>query len=88
MTREEQIEALISVALNNDWTFQSYSGRFMYGANCPAIVGRDPNRIIEKATKVGVNHSRTDNMGLDYVVYWPEITLLAGEDQIDGEDDE
>ncbi len=46
-----------------------YSGRGMYGAHCVAtIVGRGGD--LEDLRKAGAT---VDHMGLDYVVYWPDI---------------
>lgn len=46
-----------------------YSGRGMYGARCVAtIVGRGGD--LEDLPKSG---ALVDNMGLDFVVYWPEV---------------
>lgn len=40
-----------------------YSGRFMYGAKCPAVVCR--------SGEFGFKGCRSDNMGLDMVYYMP-----------------
>jgi len=43
-----------------------YSGRFMYGRECPSVTVENPNDFI---AEMGMKGLRTDNMGLDYVVY-------------------
>lgn len=48
-----------------------YSGRGMYGAKCDGIVGSDFIDIIETAAANGLTGAKYDNMGHDYIVYWP-----------------
>ncbi len=43
-----------------------YSGRFMFGRECPAVTISNPNDFI---AEMGMKGLRIDNMGLDYVVY-------------------
>ena len=50
-----------------------YSGRGMMGEKCWAIVGSNGIRIIEVAAQHGVTGAQMDNMGFDWVVYWPCI---------------
>ena len=51
-----------------------YSGRGMYGATCYGIVTDDPEGLIERAAELGLKGACTDNMGLDTIVYWRNIT--------------
>lgn len=50
-----------------------YSGRGMFGRECVGIVTDSPMHVIEKAAARGVRGFRTDNMGLDTIVYWPSV---------------
>lgn len=69
-----KIDILSDIAFNKSWDFlDDYSGRGMYGAKCAAIIGPNPNRIIEAAAAKGITGAVVDNMGLDYVVYWPGV---------------
>lgn len=43
-----------------------YSGKGMYGRECPAVVV--PN-ILDFVSEIGMKGLKSDNMGLDYVVY-------------------
>jgi len=52
---------------------EDYSGRNMYGRSCWAIVGPDPVDIIEVAARHSLTGAKFDNMGRDYVVYWPHV---------------
>lgn len=54
---------------------RSYSGRGMMGKTCVAIYceSGDTDDIISTAERYGIKNARTDNMGLDMVVYWPNI---------------
>lgn len=74
---DKQKEALISVA--NDTEVEGclrtdYSGRWMFGRTCWAIESAHPTQIIEAAAARGVKGAKTDEMGLNYIVYWPHIT--------------
>ena len=53
--------------------YHGYSGRGMYGAQCLGIVCPDPVPCIEYAAENGIRGAVYDQMGLDYIVYWPEI---------------
>lgn len=53
--------------------YQGYSGRFMFGKKCLGITGPSTATIIEAAARKGFRKAVTDNMGLDYIVYWPPI---------------
>ena len=51
-----------------------YSGRFMFGKRCVGIITGYIDELIEKAQDEGLDSYSTDNMGLDHIVYWPNIT--------------
>lgn len=75
MTLEEQIEQLEDIAMNiGGEIYPDYSGRFMYGAKCYGIVCDDPIPCIEEAAEAGLRGARHDSMGLQYIVYWPDIS--------------
>ena len=43
-----------------------YSGRYMYGRECPSVVVENPNDFI---AEMGMKGLKIDNMGKNYVVY-------------------
>lgn len=45
----------------------------MYGAQCYGIVCDDPIPCIENAAENGIKGAVYDQMGLQYIVYWPNI---------------
>ena len=51
-----------------------YSGRCMFGKKCVGIITGYIDELIEKAQDEGMDDYSTDNMGLDHIVYWPNIT--------------
>ena len=51
----------------------NYSGRGMFGATCYGIVCANTLYCIEEAASRGIKGARTDNMGKQYIVYWPHI---------------
>jgi len=53
--------------------YEGYSGRCMFGDTCLGIVGPSISDIKAKASRRGFKNHRTDNMGLDYIVYWPDM---------------
>lgn len=50
-----------------------YSGRGMFGKTCMGVICEDPNECLEAAGSLGVRGGRIDNMGKQYIVYWPTI---------------
>lgn len=74
MDLEEKIEILHEVAdeIGGD-LWDNYSGRYMYGLKCYGIVCDEPVRCIEHAAVHGITGASYDNMGLQYIVYWPRI---------------
>jgi len=79
------------------YDYSSYSGRGMYGGHCVAVsTDETPYRLV--ADMVGaatpeeldelvpvLRGTRTDNMGMQVVVYWPSVKC---EDADDREEDE
>lgn len=51
--------------------YRGYSGRCMYGAKCIGIVVPGCNAA---ALKKRIRGASVDSMGLDMIVYWPEIS--------------
>ena len=85
--------------LRDDMGFEirSYSGRGMYGKNCLAIVcySNDIYPIMFALGQGDTDHNiyyeiiqgtRSDNMGLSNVYYWPRVGYVESDD--DKEDDE
>ena len=50
-----------------------YSGRFMYGKTCLSVTTDRPQCLIKSAWALGIYGERTDQMGFDTVVYWPDL---------------
>ncbi len=50
-----------------------YSGRGMFGDICYGIVCDDANKCLEVAGSKGITGGRTDSMGLQMIVYWPNL---------------
>jgi len=74
MNLEEQIETLHEVADRIGGEVRSdYSGRGMYGRRCYGIECSEPLHCIEQAAAQGITGANYDQMGLDYIVYWPRI---------------
>lgn len=74
MNLEEQIEALNEVAdIIGGEIRDDYSGRGMYGRHCYGIDCDDPVSCIEQAATQGITGANYDQMGLQYIVYWPRI---------------
>lgn len=53
--------------------YRHYSGRGMYGAQCLGVECGDVPACIEAAACHGLTGARWDNMGCDYIVYWPKL---------------
>ncbi len=53
--------------------YEKYSGRCMFGDTCLGIVGPNSSLIIYATKRRGFKNHRTDNMGMNYIVYWPYI---------------
>ena len=53
---------------------QSYSGRFMYGKTCLGFTCKSSQQeeLLEIALRHGLRGFRTDSMGRDIIVYWPD----------------
>ena len=79
-TIETYVENLEYLARELDLDFKvisDYSGRAMYGATCIAIIANGEtlftDRLRDELTYIIGDEPRVDNMGLDYVWYWPSL---------------
>jgi hypothetical protein len=71
---EDQIEEIKSLASTFGGTFDPYySGRSMYGKTCLGVITDDPDVLKEEAAGLGIRGAREDNMGRQYIVYWPSL---------------
>ena len=55
----------------------AYSGRYMYGRECMGIVHDDVNETIEAGARHGLRAARADNMGLSFIIYWPNVPAMV-----------
>lgn len=86
----EQQEIIRDAAYRVDAEIESYSGRFMYGDRCLSItvsgvsmfatflvdIARDDHSL----ASLLADGIRTDDMGYDMVVYWPNIDWADEDD--------
>lgn len=74
MDQSEEIRIIeeVAAAIGGE-LYENYSGRGMYGAKCLGIECAHPQAAIEEAAARGLRGSCQDNMGKDYIVYWPHI---------------
>lgn len=81
MENKEKIKKIRATAKAVGGTVRDdYSGRFMFGKNCYGIDCDNAVTCIEQAAKRGLTGARYDNMGLGYIVYWPNIQGKASND--------
>ncbi|MDF7809314.1 hypothetical protein P4E94_17855 [Pontiellaceae bacterium B12219] len=74
MNLEEKIEALHEVAEIIEGEIRDdYSGRGMYGQKCYGIDCYNPIECVEQAAIHGITGANYDQMGRQYIVYWPSI---------------
>lgn len=74
MSNDEAVEIIEEVAIEIDGEIRNnYSGRFMYGETCYGIVCAEPTSCIEEAASRGLRGAKTDNMGREFIVYWPSV---------------
>lgn len=69
-----------NVANVNGWSYRSdYSDRGMFGSTCVGIVGPDRMEMEDACRGAGITADLWyDNMGEQYIVYFPEITIQKG----------
>ena len=76
-TNEQNIEIINQVAqIVGGEVYEGYSGRGMFGASCYGIICSDINKTIEEAAILGLRGARQDNMGKNYIVYWPSVKFV------------
>ena len=61
-----------------------YSGRFMYGKECPGVEADNMNKVFSMLVSLAASQpemakhlaarAKIDNMGQGIIVYWPDIT--------------
>lgn len=61
---------------------ETYSGRGMFGRTCLGIVCSNATTCIEMAARKGIRGASTDNMGLDYIVYWRSLDTTKKEEAV------
>jgi hypothetical protein len=72
---------------------REYSGRGMFGKKCIAFNTLNINEAIweiasnipDSLKELDIKYPKTDNMGLEYIVYWPSIPYVE-EDSEDKEE--
>ncbi len=99
----DKSEKLIDLCNAAELNYRSYSGRGMYGAKCLAITTARPESAILTLFGVALelewtreelqdlcdilSEYCTDSMGLQVVIYWPELTLTEDECRAMSEDE-
>lgn len=80
-----QIAALRNVldAADIEKLYPNYSGRGMYGSKCFGIVvsRREVDNVKDICDEWGIE-PRVDNLGLSYIVYWPNFTIAEVEEEL------
>jgi len=80
----EMIEIIQRICNEVDGNFRgNYSGRFMYGKCCVGIDTNDPELVRQLAEDFGIPAPTQDNMGLDYILYWPEVSMPEPEEIVE-----
>lgn len=75
--QEDTLEIIEQVALDIGGTVKyNYSGRGMFGKKCVGIICSNVVECVELAAQKGVLGASTDNMGLDYIVYWEKVQCV------------
>jgi len=74
MTTNKKIIEEISEEVGGEVRYD-YSGRGMFGRQCMGIVTGNPQLVIDLAKKHRkLKQYCQDNMGLEYIIYWPYVT--------------
>jgi hypothetical protein len=77
-------DILESIAENLDYSFRdNYSGRGMFGRTCMGISGESVVKIVEQAAQSGIVGAKVDNMGCNYIVYWPNYKIDEEIDEVE-----
>ena len=73
--RNDQIESLQFVADEVEGELTStYSGRGMFGKICYGIICDNHIETIEEAAINGITGAKFDQLGLGFIVYWPDLS--------------
>ena len=99
MNGQDVVLKLKELVEEEGYNLRSYSGRGMYGATCVGVtVGSTANFLMKVAARLGeegleaLGEACTDNMGLDYIVYWPDTpwdgAYSDGADEWDDDDED
>ncbi len=56
-----------------------YSGRGMFGGRCFGIICEYPGDLEDFCENNGIEKPLIDNMGLEYIAYWPNTNIMEGE---------
>lgn len=67
--------------------YEGYSGRGMYGKRCWGVAGSDFSEIIEVAAQHGLKGATVDSLGLDSIVYWPDMEYNGPADEDEEQND-
>lgn len=57
--------------------YLKYSGRGMFGEECVGIITHNVIETIEKAASRGIFGANYDNLGTQFIVYWPKYNALS-----------
>jgi hypothetical protein len=76
--------AIRKVAEEEGWQiYEGYSGRNMYGKKCLGVVVSSPEVVVEMADDCLWPDPAIDQLGLQYIVYWPQLKWEAPADATD-----
>lgn len=88
----EQAQDIVSAAdLEYEDIYPEYSGRAMYGRTCVGFVVPNTGMLLNLGLAIGtvldeyeaqafMGGARTDNLGLDMIVYFPEVQIAEDGD--------
>ncbi len=68
---ENTLQAIANYINGN--IYEEYSGRNMFGSKCYGIICPNYIKCIEYASEFGIKGAKWDNLGKDYIVYWPHL---------------
>jgi hypothetical protein len=80
---QEIVKMLVKTLQDADYDVRpAYSGRGMYGEKCIGVVVATAGEIFRLGQLLadygdGISIPRTDNMGLQMIAYWPDISLQS-----------
>jgi hypothetical protein len=72
MTNLQKLQATAK-EVNGELRFD-YSGHGMFGRTCYGIVCEDIFQCVEIAASNGLRGAKYDDMGRQFIVYWPHIS--------------